>query len=431
MNPRKLLSLAWAPWMKSSLYNSIAIALARVMGIAFSFMLARAYSSSEFGYVTYVLSVANLVAIVTQPFGQHVLPFIIGRYHDDEEQFKHIMNNVWTIALIFLVLTFIIAIPVLQLLDRFSWELMTVFFGITVFYTYHGLSTGFLSSSRFLTAYLGSNFMQLVLIAIAVYGFKAETVVPSIYIYGLSYLLPLTILVIFFPLPAHFGIAIDLSIIRRILRTFAPILMSHGLFVIHFAADVILLEYFTTESIVGTYGLTKTLVSAFGFIPSGIALVLLPQIANPKTTNRMQMLVRSVTFATAINVVAAVFFLALYPWVIKTFFNEEYYIGITFAIIMSIESILVSIHGLSFAGLAGAEKTYIDTISRIVMVVGIIVAGILLIPTYEAIGAAWAALISVAAGMSIHTIYVIQRIRLRRASATVNADNIDNTDNTE
>jgi O-antigen/teichoic acid export membrane protein len=404
-------------WMKSSFLNSMGIAAARFMGIAFSFMLANAYSTSDFGYVTYVLSLANLVAIVTQPFGQHVLPFLIGKYRKDTEQFQAMMNNAWAIVLILFGVSFVVATGVLLALDRFSWELMAVFFGITIFYSYHGLSTGFLSTWHFLAAYLGSNFVQLVLVAIVVYGFKIDSVVPSIFIYGLSYLLPLGILMIFFPLPLKIRLSFNPEMIRRLLRIFTPIVSSHGLYVLHYSADVILLEYFSNESAVGIYGLTKTLTSAFSFIPGGIALMLLPQIANPDTKDPFRIVMRSVLFATAVNLVGAVFFLGLYKWVVTTFFGEEYYIGIDFAFVMVAQSILVSIHGLSFAGLAGTEKTYIDTLSRFIMVVGIFILGTLLIPDHESKGAAWAVLLSVMAGLSVHATYVL-RLLMRRNAKT-------------
>src|SRR5512145_2114418 len=114
-------------WLKVSALNTIAIAVARVMGVAFSFILASAYSSSEYGYATYVISVASVVAIITQPFGQHVVPFLIGKYTNDRAEQQRMMDNAWFIFVVLIGLTALVAGPILLVLNRFSWELMAVF----------------------------------------------------------------------------------------------------------------------------------------------------------------------------------------------------------------------------------------------------------------------------------------------------------------
>jgi len=93
-------------------------------------------------------------------------------------------------------ISILIAVPILVLTDRFQIGVLVIFLGSTLFYSYYGLARGFMASKRLLAAYLGSNLVQIIAI-IVVYQFgSTDSPTPALLIYGLSYLLPVIVLIL-------------------------------------------------------------------------------------------------------------------------------------------------------------------------------------------------------------------------------------------
>lgn len=414
---RVFASLKVLDWnfIRGSSFNSLGIAVARVLGFAFSFFVAQAFSTDEYGRVIYVITLASVVAVLSQPFGQHVMAYFIGKYREDDEQRHKIMSSAWTVWLGMVLFTLIISTPILMAIDRFSAGLIVIYIGTTSFYTYYGISSGFLSSARLLTAYLGSNVVQIILVAIVILVFNAEDGTPAIFVYGLSYFLPLTILIIFFPLPIRFSLGFDMADIRKILRFSAPIWLSHILYMGYFASDVIMLEHFVDESAVGVYGLTKTLSSAFHFIPGGITMILMPKIAGMPKDGHNSILKVSLLVTVGINLIGGTLYMLLYQWFVVTFFGAEYFVGLDFAFMMALAAILFGTHGVMTAVFVGSGRVSMQVISRSLMMASIIFLGIALIPEHGVLGAAAANLISAVIGVLFYIIvFVYEGISSRK-----------------
>jgi O-antigen/teichoic acid export membrane protein len=389
--------LDWA-FIRRSSVNSLGIAVARVLGFAFSFVIAQAFSSDEYGRVVYVITLASVVAVFSQPFGQHVLAYFIGKYHEADATRHEILASAWSVWVGLIGLTLLVSTPILWALDRFRIELFVVYIGITIFYTYTGTARGFLASTRLLAAYTGSNVVQIILVVLAVTIFDIENGTPAIIIYGLSYFLPLGILVFFFPLPIRVSFGFNLVHIRRILEFSTPIWISHILYMGYFASDVILLERLLDDSAVGVYGLTKTLSSAFHFIPGGITMILMPKIAGMPKVGHRSILKTSLLVTLGVNLIGGLLYMVLYRWFVITFFGAEYFGGLNFALVMALAAILFGIHGVITAVFVGSGHVSYLVVSRGIMMFSIIVLGLTLIPEYGIMGAATASLISVILG---------------------------------
>jgi|GEM_PF-1013272 len=410
----KFKSLDWN-FIRGSSFNSLGIAIARVLGFAFSFVVARALNSTEdYGYVVYVITLAGVVAVLTQPFGQHVMAYLIGKNHKDEDQRNAAMDNAWTVMIGLMFVTLLVGVPVLMALQRFSIELMVVFIGITCFYTYYGISSGFLASGRLLAAYLGSNLVQILLIVLVVMILEQnETPVPALIIYGLAYFLPMALLIAFAPLPVRFRLGRDWQRIRQIVSFSVPIWLSHILYIAYFSTDILMLEAFSDNSAVGVYGLTKTLSSAFHFIPGGITLVLMPKIAGLPKEDHGKYLMTSIGVSLLVNFIGGVIYMALYQWFIINFFGAEYFIGLDFGFLMAFGAILTGIHGVISAVMIGSGRTTQNTISRAAMLMAMLSLGFLLIPTQGAMGAAFTILGAATAGLLTFVVLYIAERRLQ------------------
>lgn len=386
-------------FIRRSSFNSLGIALARVLGFAFSFILAHAYKPDQYGHVVYSLMLASVISLVIQPFGQHVMAYYIGKYSANLRQLNLVMGNLWVIWMGLLGLTLLVSIPLLIIFGRFSVGTVVVFLGTTLFYTYYGISSGFLSSSRLLVVYVGSNLVQIVLVSIVALVLRVDSVTPAIFIYGLSYLIPLGAVVYFAPLPAGFRFQIHRATIKDILNFSVPIWLSHFLYLGYSVLDVFLLEYFTDEKEVGVYGLTKTISTVFHFFPVGIQLFLMPKVAGSAENEHRLLLMQSLTVVFVVNLIGGILYVLIYPWFIINFIGRDYYKGLWFGLLMALSAMLYAFHTIITSTLVGQRRAPIETISRTIMMLIIIGFGLALIPKHGALGAVVASLLSVVGGL--------------------------------
>ncbi len=389
-------------FFKSSVINSAGLTLARALGFAFTFVLAANYPTDEYGYVSFVIAQASLLAILVQPFGQTLISLYVSKNRENPDELKEVMGTAWFLWLMLFTLTLLVSVPLLLATGNFSWEVIVVFLGISVFYTYQGVAGGFLSSWRVLTMYLGSNLFQILVVAILVFVVRVDTVLPNIFVYGLSYFVPLLILIIFFPLPLRISFKYDAKRLKDMFVASLPLFLSQILYVLIQWLDVFLIEHYATRSELGVYGFTKTLSSLFALIPGGIGLVLLPTIAAMTRSDGRKHFIMSLSVALVANMIFLVAYLLVYPWFVTTFFGEEYFIGLLFPALLGLATILMHSHGIIFMMVISSGRTHWDTMSRIVMVATILVVGIWLVPIYGPIGGAVALLSSVLSGILVY-----------------------------
>lgn len=408
---QKIKTFDWK-FIQTVSFNSVAIIFGRIFGFAFTFIIARAFSTDDFGYITYIITLGTIVALLSQPFGQHVVAYFIGKYKDNPVEYKKVMSNVWGIALFLLGLTLVISIIVFQRLGLLSIELLILYLGFTLFYTYYGIASGFLASSNLSYAYIGSNVFQTILVIAVVYIFNIRSTSLIITIYGFSYFLPLLLLQIYLPLQLQFRLSFDIKYIIEIARVSFPILLSHTLYVGYTTAGIIIVSWFMNDTAIGLFGFTRTLVSVFVFIPNGFTWLLMPKIASMKT-GRTSIVLLSIATLTVVNIIGIIIFLGLYEWFVLTFFGVAYFLNIEFVVILVMGTVLGGYHGLLTATFVGIGKPEYQTLSQIAMLFVVLFAGITLIPTYNLIGAAIMQLSGIIVGLGIYIIFIISTYRKR------------------
>jgi O-antigen/teichoic acid export membrane protein len=413
-------------FLRGSLVISLGLTLARVLGFAFSFLLARAFSSEDFGFVQYVITLSTLVAIGTIPFAEQVIPWFISRYQSDEEQRNGYLQHGWLILLAVYVGSLCLAIAILGLTGRFHIAILVIFSGVTLFNLYAGLARGFLAPGRLLFVYLSSNLLQMIAVFAAIYVFGATSTLPALIIYGLSYILPIVLIQRWRPFPIRLRLEqMQRAITQELLRFAAPVWVSHALYTLSYSMDILLLERFRDEAAVGVYALTKTIVMGFSFLPQGITMVLMPRIAGARDGKHRSMLINSLVVTAVVNVLALLVYLLVYEWFIVTFVGADYFVGLTFGVLMASSAIVFTFHAILTSYLLGRKQPQLETISRAVILTVNIVVGVALIPSQGIPGAAWAALLSAVGGVLTY----IVAIALRRSTsgATIESPSANET----
>ncbi len=378
----------WA-LLKGSALISIGTAIARVLGLAFSLVLATAFSVGDYGAVRYSIAVASLVAIGTQPFGQHVIARFIGKHANDPDRVDSVLSNSFLVLPIIFLVTLLIAVPVLFHLNTLTLGILAVFAGETLFYTYWGLSAGFQDPLRLTAAYLGSNLVQIIatVLLIVVLGIQSPTL--ALLIYGLSYILPLALLVTYWPMPGHLSwYLVKVQVIAQLLRFSVPIWVSHTCYVLNTSLDLLLLEQFVTAGQLGAYSLSKTLATVFIFVPTGISTLLMPRIAALPNQTHSQLLVKMLGASLLVNTIGLVIYVPVVNPFTQRAFGSDYLVVPIVSLLLALDMIASGIHTLITAVFVGSGRPEVESASRIATLVTTVLGAWLFIPTDGIAGAA-------------------------------------------
>jgi O-antigen/teichoic acid export membrane protein len=387
-------------FLKSAMLVTTGMAVSRALGMAFSLILAIIFLPEDFGKFQYFLTLAMILAIGTQPFGQHVFARFIGKFKaQPHKQHIYVTNLTFVLFFIF-ILSLAIIIPVLKLLGIFNWGVIVIFVGTTFFYAYWGLSSGFLASKKIALVYLGSNLFQLLLVFIFIYILKIQSPTLALSIYGASYFLPIILLQIFAPFKIRFRRSyINKKVIREILSFSIPILLSHGCYMLGASIIIIFLDIYHTKVDVGLFSVARIFATAFALVPEGISTLLLPKTASLSRSQSFSLLKKMLLVFLVIDGFFFFIFILTVDPIVTFLFGEQYLIGIEVYIVRTLAAILVGLHKLITAVLVGIGKPRTETKSRVVILIFKIIAAFVLIPTLGLLGAALTALVGSIVGL--------------------------------
>jgi O-antigen/teichoic acid export membrane protein len=280
-------------YLRQSAISGIGNVVARILGVLFSVVLARAYGPQNFGLVRYAVSVAGLAAIVVGPLPT-MLSRYLARYRNDPEEVDRYFTN----ALLLIVLTLL-----LTLLGT-GWYLrgertgvilgtLTVVCGLAAFNTYTELSRGLDNIQRMALYYVVANLAQLIAIIICVWGLNIRTVSVALAIDGLSTIVPIALFELRAPSPVRWRPhAITRATARQLSRFSVPLVIAHASYTIWLNLDLLLAEQRLGAASAGIYSAAKTAVLVFLFVPYAVTTVALRYFArgSPRDARRSLLL---------------------------------------------------------------------------------------------------------------------------------------------
>jgi O-antigen/teichoic acid export membrane protein len=381
--------------LKGSVVISIGMLAARGLAFLFYMILARAFPPDQYGEIQYALAIAEIIAIGTQPFGQHVMARFIGIHKESPDELRRFLSNAWTIFAGLLVITFALATPVLMFLSSQSLGVLVIVAGTSIFYAYWGLARGFLASGRLVIAYLASNLLHVIFVFWFIQALGIKSVPLALVIYGGTYLLPLLLLQLIRPLFSAFDRRlVSWNDIKPILRFFLPIWLSHAMYMLSLTVDILLLRNFSDGETLGQYSLAKNISVLFFFVPSGISTVLMPRVASLPEKKHKKLLIQSLALSLLINLGLLTFLLLFGHQIVGRFFGAEYLSSPVTVLVLSAGMIVFGIHAIFSSVQVGKGYANRETISRFTILLTFALVGWLAIPAYGALGAA----ISVLAG---------------------------------
>ena len=384
------------------------MALARLLGLAFSLVIARTFAPEVYGAIQYSIVLGTLFAIGTQAFGQHVLArqVAISR-HVDTELASTLSNAAVLLGGLFVVT--IVAMLVLLRDNSLGTGVLAVFVGTSVFYAYWGLARGHESSWRLVAVYVASNAVQILLVIFLIQILHVKSALLALYIYGGSYYLPLLLIQIYAPLKTSFLFAaVQWARLKSILSFAIPVLIAHASYLVFASIDIVFLEWFRDPSSLGVYALTKTWSTLFTFVPTGISVLLMPKIASSPTAEHKQLIRSTLFFSIAVNIVVLTVYLMLTPFLIRRFFGAEYSVDMDVTVILALAMFLFGTQSILTAVLVGRDRPYADVTARLLGLMTTVIFGLSLIPDHGLLGATVTMLIGNVAAVVVYAVLILR-----------------------
>ncbi len=412
---RLLPGVDWVLFRDSSILT-VGSMLARALGFVITMMLARHFEPTDFGLVQYAVSVAGIISIGVQPFGQHVLSRYIGMYKDNQTKLLEYLSNIWVILGAVFCLSFVLASVVLWYADKYNFGFFAVFIGVSTFYVYYGLARGFLASGRLVAIDVGNNILQVVLILLLFQLLDSKSTLLAMLIRGLTPIIPVILLQRFWPLPNAFESKfINLETMKSVLKFSIPIWISHASYMLYATIAVLFLEHFTDTTMVGIFSLATTLGIALSFFPSGLATLLMPKIAAAPDKRYRSLLTGALGLVLLCDFVLVALYYFLGPWLVGTVFGDSYLLFPRIFVLMAVVETFAGVHTILTTVYVGRGRATEEMRSRLISVLATFVGCWLLIPVYGVIGAVWAKMIGVVCGLMVYG-YVYIRDRMSRRS---------------
>lgn len=401
--------------ISGSFLLTVGTMIGRVLGLAFSLVLARALAPDVFGAIQYAIALAGVLAIGTQPFGQHVLARFAARYRGEPDALRSYLTNAWVVLVGLFAVTLAIVLPLSTVFHQIDLGVLVMFAGITLFYTYWGFARGYEASFRLMVAYIGSNLVQIIAVVFVIQVMQIKSALLAEIIYGASYVLPLVLLQVFAPIPtSFFRHAVSWDVTKALLRFSIPVWISHASYMLFTTLDVMLLEHFRDTTSVGIFSLIKTLSMIFTFVPMSVSTILLPRIASVPDEQHNRLLRSALLWSVVINSAVLVVFMLLAPWFVTHFASEAYVITPDVTLVLALSMIGAGLVSVFTAVLVGRAQTVTDMLYRGLGLGVAFVAGFILVPRYGMVGAAATTLI----GNAVMTVaYAVLFVRTTRRFA--------------
>jgi O-antigen/teichoic acid export membrane protein len=257
-------------------------------------------------------------------------------------------------------------------------------------------------------AFLGSNAVQIVATIALIQIAGIESPVLAMVIYGTSYVLPISLLQIFKPLPVPFKPElISRADILDLVAFSAPLWVSQAAWALNASIDLIFLEIFTNDTTVGVYALAGTLTMIFEFIPSGISAILMPKIASMPQNEHGRILRSMVELSLMANLAILIGYLLVGRWLIQAIIGPEYLVETNIFLVLAIYVIIGGVGSLIGAVLVGSDRTSLAMGGRIIALIVAVFICALLVPNLGGLGAAIAKLGSVVAILAAYIAFYL------------------------
>jgi len=206
-----------------------------------------------------------------------------------------------------------------------------------------------------------------------------------------------------------FKIDFDFNFWRKIIKESWVFALIMIMAVFYLRASVILVNWFKGAYFTGLYSSAFKFIEASILIPQSFALALFPQTARLLESDKKK-LTKSYLKSLGVILIFSLFFAFLFfflaPMIIKVFYGSAYFEAIPVMRVLGSAAIFFFLNTLPGNVIQNSDKVKKFLFFAFLNLVLTAVFGIILIPRYSIIGAAWAVLLAEIAGFFINNSFV-------------------------
>lgn len=390
---------------------------ARFLGLLFSVACARLLVPSDFGLLTYSLTVLTFAAILLQN-----APGGLARYlsHHRESRFEQDLyfSNWLATVLVLLGLSLVLAVPIGLAAQLSGWMLVGLLVnlvGVSVVATYFAAQRGLERFADLAAFYLLANSIQLVgVLAAGLAGFRSAAL--FFIVYGLSSLPALLVMQRLRPLAVRFRLASVRSALLRTVANFAwPQLLQYAFYTTWLGSDLVLVLHLAPRHLTGGYAVAKTLVIALGLAPGAISAVLTPRVAYTQTSRLWRLLAAALVLIGVVVVPSVLLVLLFGHQLVMLVFGSRYLAAVQALSWLAIGTGLYSFCVALENTMVGLGRTRAAALTAGVAAVTSVFWGLALIPRLGLAGGGIAFAAGAAAELAVLTFYTA-RLLIRSSS---------------
>jgi len=386
-------------FVKDSVIVGLGSTLSRVLGLLFSTILAHFLIPDDFGYVRYAVTLAGILTIAASNSPVSIARFLAANPNDTKARDRYFTNGLVGFAIV-LVISLLIAVPVLRLMHALDIGTISCVIGLAGFYCYLAIVRGLNSAWKMSLTYILNNVVLVVVLVVVFELFKIRTTLAALVIYGLSNLAPLA-LEVFRPMTLrfHFNL-ISRKTLLELSRFAIPIVISSGAFAIWFGVDLLLVQNFSPHQS-GSYAAAKTLAQVYIFVPTAITMVLMPRVAALDLEKSKRYVVGGALIALLISLIGFAIIYIYGPRIIAIAFGYRYIEAYIPLVVLSVGMCILSVYMVIEGFVIGRGRPKLTAQALLVAMTTTILSSFWLVSWLGAIGASLAFTIGAAFGLMV------------------------------
>lgn len=361
---------------------------ARGLSFLFFILAARWLSVAEYGVVKYATSWAAALCVLTAPFS-------LAWTRALADQVQQHDSAVWTLAglraFILLLTGTLLVGGIWAWADRqLDWSALLVLAGLSIFYACEGYFKGRFAFSKLAGYMILGNGLQLVVLSALrwhVPGVLSPTVILGLY--GIAFIIPIA---------ATYGFRHEMLVqqgdgyhkaLKSILRSTLSLAIVHNEHSLMLNLDIVLMEHFNGETQVGYYSAAKTLLNLILVLANAAFSVILPTSARAKEWDK-----RKLTQATVSVLLIALLLMGTVvvfaPQIVRLLFSARYEpAGPAIRVLLIGGWFYSALMLLSACGLGQKRDMAYGRIYAVALGLNMVL-NLMLLPSFNMMGAAWA-----------------------------------------
>jgi O-antigen/teichoic acid export membrane protein len=167
---------------------------------------------------------------------------------------------------------------------------------------------------------------------------------------------------------------------------------------LNFRADQVLMGFIATESTLGVYAVAVNAAEVLLYVPSTMALALLPVVSRSEPTARVALVLRAFRSAALVTLAGTIFAALLGPVLLPFVFGKEFEASVTPFLLLLPGAVGFVAMAVFSSGLAASSSPGRSSVGPVVSLVLGVALALALIPPHGASGAAAAASVAFLAG---------------------------------